>query len=222
MSSNKPNHEIGKSNPTGCDSSPESIDEIREINSPQEIDAIPSDAMVATTNVGKRIELTNVATLHNIDFGDPVLDPSSPDFDVYEWAKTVMRAACQAGVKVRRASFVFKKLIVSGSRSTGRFQANVASIIMLPFRVHEYINPEKKPEKAILHGFDGITKPGEMLLVLGRPGSGCSTFLKTVSGELHGLKVDKDSEIVYNGTASMTNIHKILMLIGNKVFLKRR
>ncbi|KAL7904164.1 Brefeldin A resistance protein [Trichoderma velutinum] len=34
----------------------------------------------------------------------------------------------------------------------------------------------------ILQGFNGIVKNGEMLLVLGRPGSGCTTLLKTLAG----------------------------------------
>ena len=35
--------------------------------------------------------------------------------------------------------------------------------------------------------------------MLGRPGSGCSTFLKTVCGELSGLNLDEGSDIHYNG-----------------------
>lgn len=35
--------------------------------------------------------------------------------------------------------------------------------------------------KAILTDFTGLVNPGEMLLVLGRPGSGCSTFLRTTA-----------------------------------------
>ncbi|KAL2272831.1 hypothetical protein FJTKL_05949 [Diaporthe vaccinii] len=35
--------------------------------------------------------------------------------------------------------------------------------------------------KAILTNFIGLVKPGEMLFVLGRPGSGCSTFLQTAA-----------------------------------------
>ena len=38
--------------------------------------------------------------------------------------------------------------------------------------------PKFKNPKAILGNFDGFAKPGEMVLVLGRPDSGCSTFLK--------------------------------------------
>ncbi|POR36723.1 Uncharacterized protein TPAR_03074 [Tolypocladium paradoxum] len=37
--------------------------------------------------------------------------------------------------------------------------------------------------RAILTDFSGIVKPGEMLLVLGRPGSGCSTFLRTLANQ---------------------------------------
>ncbi|KAL4783840.1 ABC-2 type transporter-domain-containing protein [Aspergillus varians] len=35
--------------------------------------------------------------------------------------------------------------------------------------------------RTLLSGFSGLVKPGEMLLVLGRPGSGCSTFLRTIA-----------------------------------------
>ncbi|KAG2126806.1 ABC-2 type transporter-domain-containing protein [Suillus clintonianus] len=43
----------------------------------------------------------------------------------------------------------------------------------------------------ILSGFEGVVAPGEMLLVLGRPGTGCSTFLKTLAnqrGEYHAVE----------------------------------
>ena len=58
----------------------------------------------------------------------------------------------------------------------------------------------KKPRQInILHSFDGLVKAGEMCVVLGPPGSGCSTFLKTITGETHGFFVDEDSSINYQG-----------------------
>lgn len=71
---------------------------------------------------------------------------------------------------------------------------------MAPLRVGEFFG--KGPEKTILNSFDGILKSGEMLIVLGRPGSGCSTLLKTITGELHGLNMHKDAVIHYNGMYS--------------------
>jgi len=35
-----------------------------------------------------------------------------------------------------------------------------------------------KNEKFLLRNFNGVLKAGEMALVVGRPGSGCTTFLK--------------------------------------------
>jgi len=41
------------------------------------------------------------------------------------------------------------------------------------------VKPPK--HKTLLHDFTGLVRPGEMLLVLGRPGSGCSTFLRAAA-----------------------------------------
>ncbi|ERF73323.1 hypothetical protein EPUS_03156 [Endocarpon pusillum Z07020] len=47
-----------------------------------------------------------------------------------------------------------------------------------------------------------------MLVVLGRPGSGCSTFLKITSGETHGFNVDPKSEINYQGISARQMHHQ--------------
>jgi ATP-binding cassette subfamily G (WHITE) protein 2 (SNQ2) len=45
---------------------------------------------------------------------------------------------------------------------------------------------KKGKEFDILKDFKGVVKPGEMVLVLGRPGSGCTTFLKVISNQRYG------------------------------------
>ncbi len=59
----------------------------------------------------------------------------------------------------------------------------------------------------ILRDFEGLVHSGEMLVVLGRPGSGCSTLLKTISGETHGFYIDEKSDINYQGVPKET-MHK--------------
>jgi len=44
----------------------------------------------------------------------------------------------------------------------------------------------KPPLKTILDGTHGCVKPGEMLLVLGRPGSGCTTLLNVLANRRRG------------------------------------
>lgn len=151
------------------------------------------------SNSEARESLSSPDTLAGSKPKDPALDPTSPQFDVYKWAKMILRTADSTNVKFRRASFSFKNLDVSGSGSAINFQSNLASVFMIPFRLRDYVTFGKRPETKILGSFDGVIKSGEMLLVLGRPGSGCSTFLKTVAGELHGLRVGKNSVLHYSG-----------------------
>lgn len=44
----------------------------------------------------------------------------------------------------------------------------------------------RKGERYLLKNFSGVVKSGELMLVLGRPGSGCSTFLKVLAGHRDG------------------------------------
>jgi len=46
-----------------------------------------------------------------------------------------------------------------------------------------------------------------MLVVLGPPGSGCTTFLKTISGETHGFVVDESSYMTYQGISAKQMHH---------------
>lgn len=50
----------------------------------------------------------------------------------------------------------------------------------------------------LLYSSNGILKPGEMLLVLGRPGSGCSTMLRAITSKNH-TNVSALGKILYGG-----------------------
>lgn len=161
-------------------------------------------------------------TLAEVGPKDTTLDPCSPDFDVYKWAKMTFRDLGKANVKLRHLSFSFRNLHVSGSSTGANFQSNVASVFMMPFRIRGYFSSSKKPETLILSHFDGVVKPGELLLVLGCPGSGCSTFLKIMAGELSGLKIDKSSDIHYSGIFSIYLLFEVDYIDEDKVYHRRR
>ncbi|KAK9371702.1 ABC-2 type transporter-domain-containing protein [Lipomyces chichibuensis] len=138
-------------------------------------------------------------TLAGVELGNPVLDPSKPEFDFYKWVRMLLKLMEEDGIKRARAGFTFKNLNVSGTGAELQLQSTVASLLMAPFRLRDTFNLGHKPEKQILRNFNGTVKDGEMLIVLGKPGSGCTTFLKSISGETRGLNVHKDSVIHYNG-----------------------
>ena len=63
------------------------------------------------------------------------------------------------------------------------------------------------PAKDILSGFEGVVRPGEMLLVLGRPGSGCTSLLKVLANQRRGFHA-VSGEISYDGiTPEYMNKH---------------
>ena len=128
-------------------------------------------------------------TLAGLNEDDPVFDPDNKDFDLYKYLRLFMRNLREDGRESKRAGIVFKNLSVSGSGAALQLQSTVADFFLTPFRFRELFSSNKS-HKQIINKFDGVLKSGELLIVLGRPGSGCSTFLKTLCGELTGLHVD--------------------------------
>jgi ATP-binding cassette subfamily G (WHITE) protein 2 (PDR) len=49
----------------------------------------------------------------------------------------------------------------------------------------------------ILKSMDAIIRPGEVVFVLGRPGSVCTTLLKSIASNTHGFHISEDSQISY-------------------------
>ncbi|KAL2258872.1 hypothetical protein VTK26DRAFT_7643 [Humicola hyalothermophila] len=136
---------------------------------------------------------------HTLD-EDPALNPESADFDATKWLRSFVAELGEQGHKASELGVLFRDLDVFGSGSALQLQDTVDSVLLSPLRVGHLFNSQRKQPKHILHGFNGLLKSGELLAVLGRPGSGCSTFLKTLCGELHGLTLGKQSNIHYNGT----------------------
>lgn len=132
------------------------------------------------------------------DSVQPKYDPAHKDFDLSKWLQRFVKELNAEGRQAKRTGIVYKNLQVFGSGAALQLQQTVASFLSAPFRLGELFN-SKKTKKQILRNFDGILRSGELLIVLGRPGSGCSTLLKSMCGELHGLSVDEKSVIHYNG-----------------------
>ncbi|KAK1996952.1 ABC-2 type transporter [Colletotrichum falcatum] len=130
---------------------------------------------------------------------DPALDPSSKSFDLSKWLQYFMREMQNDCIAVKNAGVAYRNLSVSGSGAALQLQQTVGDFLKAPMRIGEHFTFAKKNPRRILNSFDGILNKRELLVVLGRPGSGCSTLLKTMTGELQGLTLGEDSIIHYNG-----------------------
>ncbi|CAN9112620.1 unnamed protein product [Alternaria alternata] len=101
-----------------------------------------------------------------------------------------------AGIKSKRIGVVWDGLTVSGIGGVKNYVKTFPDAFVSFFNVFETAASilglgKKGKEFDILKDFKGVVKPGEMVLVLGKPGSGCTTFLKVISNQRYGYtKVD--------------------------------
>jgi ABC-type multidrug transport system fused ATPase/permease subunit len=126
-------------------------------------------------------------------------DSAATSFDLKAWLQASVNRLAGADYIFQGSGVIFKNLSVSGTGITVTVQDTVGSVLMLPFRSLFLSKRNKKEELRILSDFSGLLRSGELLAVLGRPGSGCSTFLKAISGDLHGVNLDEGSVVNYNG-----------------------
>ncbi|OQE05791.1 hypothetical protein PENVUL_c022G01623 [Penicillium vulpinum] len=113
--------------------------------------------------------------------------------------------------KTRHVGVVWRNLTVKGVGLGAALQPTNGDIFLgLPRLIKKLFTGGRKgagagkaPIRTILDDFNGCVRPGEMLLVLGRPGSGCSTFLKVLGNQRAGYE-SVEGDVRYDGTDSET------------------
>ncbi|KAL7273145.1 ATP-binding cassette transporter snq2 [Rhizina undulata] len=176
---------------------------------------------------GLRNELSRTATNAKNSISKPAPDEEEagttthPFVDLEEYLQRTNREASDAGIIPKKVGVSFRNLTVSGTGSGKEYVrtfpeelADIFGKFVFDWARKRYA--EKPEVKNIIQDFSGVVKPGEMLLVLARPGSGSSTFLRAltnqrreftnISGEVHyaGLpfelaKGQYRGEILFNG-----------------------
>ncbi|KAL4744626.1 hypothetical protein BDW72DRAFT_212322 [Aspergillus terricola var. indicus] len=94
-----------------------------------------------------------------------------------------------AGYKPRELGVTWHGLSVEVPTADASVNENLFSQFNIPQVAKDYFR--KPPVRPILSDSHGCVKPGEMLLVLGRPGSGCTTLLKLLSNRRQGYRTIK-------------------------------
>jgi ATP-binding cassette subfamily G (WHITE) protein 2 (SNQ2) len=112
------------------------------------------------------------------------------------------------GRSAKKVGVVWKNLTVKGLGSTATFARTLPDAIMGTFGPDLYkiisgFIPALKlsrhsQTRTLLHDFSGVVKDGEMMLVLGRPGSGCSTFLKAIANNRESY-ASVEGQVSYGG-----------------------
>lgn len=139
----------------------------------------------------------------------PTLDPHSSTFNAREWLDNLVGLTSRDPDRYpsRTAGISFRNLNVHGFGTPTDYQKTFGNYPLEVGSLFNTITGRGKSKIDILRNFDGLVRSGEMLVVLGRPGSGCSTLLKTIAGETSGFHVEPNSKLNYQGIP-METMHK--------------
>lgn len=176
-----------ESRKTGAEQQAQSNDNVRQP---------PKNMRRWSSNTGVATEFNPFQPPHN-----SVLDPNGSAFEARGWTKAVLalRSKDPGKYAERTTGVAFRDLSAYGFGVPTGYQQTVGNVWLGALGlVRKHLGSGKRKIE-ILRGLDGIVEAGEMLVVLGPPGSGCTTFLKTISGETHGFSVDERSHLNYQG-----------------------
>ncbi|TFK31616.1 pleiotropic drug resistance ABC transporter [Crucibulum laeve] len=135
--------------------------------------------------------LSTVSRSRSATDSENTLTISEP-FDLENSLRAYLKKVDEADIPRRHLGVLFENLRVVGLGATTSYQPTLGSYLnpyTLAKTLYSLLRP---PVRDIVSGFSGVVWPGEMLLVLGRPGAGCSTFLKVLANqrseyhEIHG------------------------------------
>lgn len=125
----------------------------------------------------------------DVDASKDILDPGTSAFNLEAWLKWTYGSLKDDGIALSRTGVLFKNLRVEGRKPALNIQPTLAGILLAPVALTlNFRHKKQSVPRTILHDFDGVLQSGELLIVLGRPGSGCSTFLKALTGNMHGTQ----------------------------------
>ncbi|PNS15082.1 Brefeldin A resistance protein [Sphaceloma murrayae] len=96
------------------------------------------------------------------------------------------------GRSAKKVGVLYKNLTVKGVGATATFVKTLPDAVLGTFGPDLYrllcrfipaLRSHQGEQRTLINDFSGVVRDGEMMLVLGKPGSGCSTFLKAIAND---------------------------------------
>jgi ATP-binding cassette subfamily G (WHITE) protein 2 (SNQ2) len=130
------------------------------------------------------------------------------DFKLGEFMREGHFEKRKDGQSAKKVGVVWRNLTVKGLGSTTTFARTLPDAVLGTFGPDLYkivsgFIPALKlsrhsQTRTLINDFSGVVKDGQMVLVLGRPGSGCSTFLKAIANNRESY-ASVEGQVSYGG-----------------------
>lgn len=165
----------------------------------KELKRVMSDA-----NVNERLNsVIQVFSSKSVKPNHP-LDTKTDKFDLAQTLRLISLRFNEQGFAPKYSGITFKDVTSNGIDASASYWPTMTGLVLAIAKLPKAF--KTSPTRKVIRNINGIVKPGEILLVLGRPGAGCSSLLKTLGGETEGF-TSVDGELKYDG-ASMEDMHR--------------
>jgi ABC-type lipoprotein export system ATPase subunit len=126
-----------------------------------------------------------------LENGFPSSEETFEHFDLEAVLRGDLDAEREAGIRPKHIGVYWDGLTVKGMGGRTNYVKTFPDAFVDFFN---FITPIRRllgfskqgVEATLLNNFKGVCEAGEMVLVLGKPGSGCTTFLKTIANQRYG------------------------------------
>ncbi|KAK8054005.1 ABC-2 type transporter-domain-containing protein [Apiospora saccharicola] len=154
----------------------------------------------------------SAAASHTTDFTDLEAGEGDgdTDFELSEFMREGHFEKRTDDGSAKKVGVLYKNLTVKGVGSATAFVRTVPDAVLGTFGPDLYhvitrfipsLSFGKKTTRTLINDFTGCVRDGEMMLVLGRPGAGCSTFLKAISNNRKSY-ASVEGDVSYGGISA--------------------
>lgn len=144
-----------------------------------------------------------------IDEASSATSKDQTEFDLSEFLQGGhLERRTTVGEPAKKVGVVFKNLTVKGVQSGASFARTLPDAVVGTFGpdlyhlLQRFIPSmhfgKRPPMRELIHDFSGVVRDGEMMFVLGRPGAGCTTFLKAIANDRAAF-AEVSGEVSYGG-----------------------
>ena len=148
-------------------------------------------------------EVPGVNPYEHEEINNDQLNPDSENFNAKFWVKNLRKLfeSDPEYYKPSKLGIGYRNLRAYGVANDSDYQPTVTNALW-KLATEGFRHFQKDDDSRyfdILKSMDAIMRPGELTVVLGRPGAGCSTLLKTIAVNTYGFHIGKESQITYDG-----------------------
>ncbi|GCF00479.1 ATP-binding cassette multidrug transporter pdr12, partial [Zygosaccharomyces mellis] len=133
------------------------------------------------------------------------------DFDLKSLLGYLRSHAIEQGLTPSDSGIAFRNVTAAGIDASASYGPSVEGMfrdsLKWPLKFLKFGKKDSVPLRDIIRNCTGVVESGEMLFVVGRPGAGCSTLLKCLSGET-GDYIRVEGSFSYDGLDQQEMMNK--------------